>query len=72
MRRPDDKKEDSRDAAYRGGTPSESSMSSDPTRTHPRHQQEVNVMTSRGRNEEREEEPTDGRVNERLKDEKNV
>jgi hypothetical protein len=29
-------------------------------------------MTSRGRNEEREEEPTDGRVNERVKDEKNV
>ena len=61
-RHDDRKKEDNRDAAYRGGTPSESSMSSDPTRTHPRHQQEVNVKTSRkgGTEEEREkEEPTD-------------
>jgi len=44
-------------------------MSSDPTRTHPRHQQEVNVKTSRsGRERERDKKPTD----ERLKGEKDV
>jgi hypothetical protein len=42
-------------------------MSSDPTRTHPRHQQEVNVKTSRN-GRERDEKPTD----ERLKGEKDV
>src|SRR5271154_2114297 len=59
------RKEDSQDAAYKGGTPSESSMSS--AQMNPsRYQQEVNVKTSRnGGTEEKREGGANGRKTKR-------